>query len=126
MPGSKPVNRTTHNRALRRLRCVVSNTDQQIELHHCHGGSMLYAWPTGMSQKSNDFLQIPLTFKYHRGQFDPEHIGMARWEELFGAQLDHLHTVSELLGYDVLHLAAEWNAAHRQTTGENYGPGADT
>ena len=112
MHGKTSATRTAHEKALRSLRCVVSNTDQQIELHHCHGGSMTYAgFTTGLRQKANYFLQIPLTFQYHRGEFDIEHIGVARWEELFGSQLSHLHGVSDLLGYDVVQLGVALDAA---------------
>ena len=104
------ITKTAHTRALRQLPCVVSNSDQDIELHHCHSGSMSDAGlHRGISQRSNPFFQIPLTQKYHTGRFNPEAIGIRTWEGLFGTQVEHLHTVSALVGYDVFELAAAWS-----------------
>ena len=105
-PGSVSV--TAHEKTLRQLRCVVSGTDQQIELHHCHGGSLVdhpRYWPAlarGASQRTNHFLRIPINFEFHRGKWDPEAIGIPAWEAMWGRQIDHLQTVSDLVGYDVI------------------------
>lgn len=102
------VTKTAHEAALRRLPCVVSGTDQNITLHHCHAGSMVDAgFSAGMSQKATWPLQIPVTADYHIGDHNPEAMGMRTWEGKFGKQIDHLTTVSEWLGYDVVALARE-------------------
>ena len=104
------IAQTKHTAAVRALRCVVSNTDQDIELHHCHSGSMAdEGHHRGLSEKSNPFFQIPLNHEYHTGRFNPEAIGIRTWESLFGTQVAHLQTVSDLLGYDVFELAVEWS-----------------
>ncbi len=111
-PGSVSV--TAHEKTLRQLRCVVSGTDQRIELHHCHSGSLRFEFPKfaqllrGGGQKTNPFFQIPINFEFHRGKWDPEAIGIYTWEEMWGRQVDHLHTVSDLIGYDVFEHAQAW------------------
>lgn len=113
---------SVHERNLRQLRCCISDTDQDIELHHTHGASMLgIGVHKGLSLKTNPFLQIPLTFKYHRGEFDPEHIGMRTWEEKFGTQLGMLERVNDQLPYDVF-VQAGWYDGQRlpiEPTGEH-------
>lgn len=100
--SANQISVSVHDRNLRRLRCVVSDTDQDIELHHCHGGSMLEIVAIkGASLKTNPFFQIPLTHRYHTGEFDPEAIGVVTWEKKFGQQLDHLRRLEVLLGYNV-------------------------
>lgn len=113
---------SVHARNLRQLRCVVSGTDQQIELHHCHGGSMKEIRAAkGAAVKTNPFFQIPLTHKYHTGQFNPEAIGMVTWEEKFGRQLDYLQGLEQLLGYNVFIQAGLLAGDNIRATGANYG-----
>jgi len=97
----KRVPVSVHVKNLRQMRCCVSDTDQDIEIHHAHSGSMVSVAMRGMSAKTNPFFQIPLTFKYHRGEFDPESIGIKTWETKFGKQLDMLERVNEQLPYDI-------------------------
>lgn len=100
------VTKAMHERALRELPCVISGNDQFIELHHCHAGSMIeHGFTAGASLKALWPLQIPLAHEYHTGEFNPEAMGMETWEAKFGTQIEHLRTVSEWLGYDVLALA---------------------
>jgi len=111
------VSATQHTKNLRRLSCVVCGSTVDIELHHCHSGSMVDAgFHRGLSRKASAFLQIPLNHKYHTGQFNPEAIGMRTWERMFGTQMEHLERVSELVGYDVIELA-------RRAIGPKWGDG---
>lgn len=111
-----------HEKRLRQLRCVVSESPF-ITLHHTHGGSMLYlaqelGLPNpGMAQRNNPFLQIPLNGIYHVGEFGIDagtgrFKGVEEWELAFGAQKDHLVSVSEQLGYDVFEAAQRWRKLH--------------
>ncbi len=100
---------TEHIRNLKQLRCIYSNTPLNVELHHCHGGSMRGLAVRGVAQKTNPYLQIPLAHKYHTGQFNPEAMGVDTWEATIGRQIDFLRDVADLVGYDVLHLAARFD-----------------
>jgi len=107
--SSLPKTKTEHNRNLRQLVCVVSETPF-ITLHHCHGGSMLeHAANPGTSQRQNDALQIPLAALYHVGALGIDtgmgkFKGVAEWEAEFGTQIEHLEQTSWQLGYDVWEL----------------------
>lgn len=95
-----------HVTRVRGMRCVVSSRPDGIELHHCHGGSISRAGiRRGLGQRTSDWLVIPLHWEYHTGQYDPEAIGIDKWEMLFGEQVEHLRTVSRFVGYDVLERA---------------------
>lgn len=111
-----------HERKLRQLKCVVCGSPF-VQLHHCHGGSMLeladqLALPNpGMAQRNNPFLQIPLNGVYHVGEFGIDagtgrFKGVEEWERAFGTQKEHLASVSEQLGYDVLGAAQRWRQIH--------------
>lgn len=114
-----PIPISVHERNLRGLSCMVSANDQDIELHHCHGGSMKEVRELkGMSIKTNPFFQIPLNHKYHTGKFNPEAIGMPTWEQKFGRQIDYLHYLEGLLGYNVFIQAGFWAAENFKPTGE--------
>lgn len=115
----KEITVTAHQRNLRALPCMVSDTDQQIELHHCHGGSMKeIRLLRGISVKTNPFLQIPLNHRYHTGQFNPEAMGMVTWEKRFGTQMSHLGRLEDLLGYNPFVQAGYWAAENYKSTGE--------
>ena len=108
-----PKSVAEHERNLRRLKCVVSDTTP-VTLHHCHGGSMLEVVPNpGWAQRANASLQIPLNAKYHIGEFGIDTgmgvvKGVAEWEEMFGSQLELLDLTSERLGYDIWDLYKKW------------------
>jgi hypothetical protein len=105
---------TTHEKALRKMRCVVSHSPF-ITLHHCHGGSIkLDGWHVGMGQKQNPFLQIPLNEKYHTGLMGIDSgYGVVSWEAVFGTQVEHLEWVNEQLEYDIYAEAIKWQNKHR-------------
>lgn len=64
----------------------------------------------GMAQKQNPFLQIPLEFNYHVGNFGIDTaLSVPEWERRFGAQVEHLHWVNEQLDYDIWEEARQWN-----------------
>lgn len=88
------------------LKCVMSGRPNPT-LHHCHGGSMVVRGvQRGGSQKTSDFLVIPLDAEYHTGNNGIDTaMSVNAWEDLFGDQADMLDEVSELLGYDVWELA---------------------
>lgn len=104
---------TEHIKRLRAMRCVVSGMPG-VTLHHCKGGSMLdllgQAGNPGGSRKVSDWLQIPLGWRYHIGDYGIDN-GMGpykdkrAWEAAFGTQVWHLIQVSAELGYNVFHKA---------------------
>ena len=107
-----------HEHYLRLIACAVCQTDQDIELHHCHGGSMKEIRAVkGTALKTNPFFQLPLCFKHHR-MYDPEAMGVETWEAKFGRQLDHLALLEPLLGYSVFIEAGKWAADNRKSTGD--------
>lgn len=60
------------------------------------------AWHVGMGQRQNPFLQIPLHVKYHVGDCGIDSgMGVQTWEAAFGTQVDHLHSMTEQLGYSI-------------------------
>jgi hypothetical protein len=59
----------------------------------------------GVSQKSSDWLQIPLATWLHVGDQGIDVIGVETWEARYGRQIDHLEEVSRRLGYSVFALA---------------------
>lgn len=101
------VSVTNHHKLVRSLGCIVSSYGGEIELHHCHGGSMRELGPgPGMAQCNSDWLVIPLRKLYHTGALGIDSgLGVESWEESFGRQVDHLTEVSELLGYNVFKAA---------------------
>jgi hypothetical protein len=57
---------------------------------------------SGGSQKSNHWLQIPLSVHVHTGpQGIDSGMGVESWEKCFGPQVMLLKNVSKQLGYDV-------------------------
>lgn len=97
-----------HMAAVRRMRCAVTRRSP-VTLHHCHGGSLTEEFPhlcRGGSQKTSDYLVIPLTVDLHVGHTGIDgSLGVRAWEEMWGRQTDHLRAVSAALGYDVFELA---------------------
>jgi hypothetical protein len=71
-------------------------------------------WHVGIGQRQNPFLQIPLHAEVHVGNMGIDYgVGVESWESLFGPQIEHLHWVSEQLGYDVFRQALLWEKEHR-------------
>ncbi len=87
------------------LGCVVS-ARQDVTLHHCHSGSMNEIVRRGASQKTSDWLVIPLHADFHIGRWGCDGaIGILTWEQKFGRQVDFLIEVRDRLGYDIFKLA---------------------
>jgi len=101
-----------HIARIHEMLCVVCDSDHRVTAHHCHGGSMLdipgFINP-GWSQKSSDWLTIPLHWHYHTGGMGIDsgayRLNVDEWETMFGTQVHHLDTVCRLLGYNVWKLA---------------------
>lgn len=100
---------TAHEKLLRRMPCVVSG-QTPVTLHHCKGGSMRdllgCAGNPGKGAKVSDWLQIPLHWRYHTGDFGIDsgqgiYKSKEHWELAFGKQVDFLARISQALGYDV-------------------------
>ena len=96
-----------HEAKLRKLACMASGYQHDITLHHTHGGSMKQIGVhVGMGQKSNDWLQIPLTRYKHIGNYGIDGgLGVLRWEKENGSQVDMLIRVCELTGTNVFEKA---------------------
>lgn len=101
---------TRHDKNVRALNCVVTDRPG-VTLHHVHGRSVgrkmveLGMDPVNaMGRRGySDALVIPLVLEFH--SYGPYAIdgqmGVEAWEERFGSQVDHVDTVSRLLGYDL-------------------------
>lgn len=120
-PFRVPVSR--HERNLRQLRCVISESTYGITLHHCHGGSMrdLEYMNPGVGERANPFFQIPVHAQYHVGEYGIDtgmgHIKtVEQWEESFGTQLSFLREVDAQLSYDIWVQAGMWIAEHQKET----------
>lgn len=62
----------------------------------------------GRSQKGSGWLVIPLAAEYHTGNKGIDSgMGVETWERCYGSQVEHLKTVSALLGVDVFAKAKE-------------------
>ncbi|MDP2141312.1 MAG: hypothetical protein Q8L20_10920 [Gammaproteobacteria bacterium] len=95
-----------HHDAVRQMPCVVTGM-RDVTLHHCHSGSMSDAGINrGVGQRPSDWLVIPILLDLHVG---PDGIdgnrGVISWEKAYGAQFEHLKTVSRAVGYNVFHAA---------------------
>jgi len=108
------MNHIEHWKKVRALGCCVSSTDQGVQIHHCHGGSMVDTFGElcmpGEGQKQNHFLVIPLAAKYHVGDFGIDtgmgaFKGVKDWERVMGKQVDWLNWVNKRLYYDIFELA---------------------
>lgn len=100
---------TQHNKRLKQLPCIVTERTIGLSCHHCHGGSIRdLGFHRGGSQKTNDYLQIPLCWELHLGPMNPEAIGILTWESTVATQVELLNQVSELLGYDVIEYARDY------------------
>ena len=102
-----------HHKNVRSLRCVVTQ-NPTVTIHHCHSGSMAdFGYVRGTSQRGvGEALVLPLKADFHcfdyAGNAIDGSIGIRTWEEWYGTQMQHLHDVSALLGYNVFKLHAEW------------------
>lgn len=81
-----------------------------VTLHHCHGGSIAEVGiRRGVSQKTSDWLVIPLDAEFHVGRWGIDSgqpwLTVEEWERLFGSQVLHLDTVSRALGINVWKLS---------------------
>lgn len=95
-----------HEELLRQMACVVSHRTSMITLHHCHGGSLKeLGIHVGAGQKQNHWLQIPLNWEWHTGNYGIDVIGVETWEKQFGTQVEFLKHVSRMLGYNVFEKA---------------------
>lgn len=99
------MNHREHWENVRALGCCVSYTDQNVTIHHCHGGSIIdyfgKAQSPGMAQRQNHFLVIPLAAEYHTGQHGIDTMPTEEWEGLFGEQVEYLIWVNDHLWYDI-------------------------
>lgn len=99
-----------HHRLVRSLPCVVTRSSE-VTLHHVHGGSLTEEFPhlaRGKSQKTSDWLVIPLRADLHYGDHGMDgSMSVREWEDRFGRQTDHLRWVSDQVGYDVFAKAEE-------------------
>jgi hypothetical protein len=97
--------------------CVISR-NPKVTLHHCRGGSVAQlGWGVGAGQKQNPFLQIPLNAHYHVWDWGIDSgVGVERWEETFGTQVEMLEWVNGKLAYDIWEEALLWHAEHRTNT----------
>ena len=92
------------------LRCVVTGSPKPT-IHHVHGGSVSEAgYHTGVAKRGvSDALVIPLKSDYHTGDSGIDGgMGVELWEKYYGNQMDFIHEVSYLLGYDLIRLHAIW------------------
>jgi hypothetical protein len=108
------MNHRKHWEKVRALGCCVSNTDQGVTIHHCHGGSVVDFFGKecmpGEGQRQNHFLVIPLAEKYHTGDYGIDtgmgmFKGVKDWERVMGKQVDWLNWVNKHLEYDIFELA---------------------
>lgn len=62
------------------------------EIHHLIG----FKW-RGMGQKADDINTIPLCVDHHRGNVGIHHLGMKKWEDVFGEQEYHLNQINKFV-----------------------------
>lgn len=90
--------------------CVVT-CRSPVTLHHCHGGSLTEEYPhlaRGKSQKTSDWLVIPIHADLHYGNHGIDSgVGVLTWEMKWGRQTDYLRRVIEETGVDVFMRAEE-------------------
>lgn len=108
------MNYRKHFENVRALGCCVSRTEFEVTIHHCRGGSIIdqfgKAQSPGEGQKQNHFLVIPLSAKYHVGDYGID-TGMGlfksvkAWEACLGSQAHWLAWVNAQLDYDIFDLA---------------------
>lgn len=99
------MNIKEHKRKILEIGCIVSGNPNCVA-HHCCGGSMLeYGFKRGIGMKNSDWLVIPLSVDFHTGDLGIHRIGVKTWEKQFGTQINHLKTIGNLLGYDVIEIA---------------------
>lgn len=90
--------------------CVISG-QTPATIHHCHGGSMVARGVyTGMSQKSSDWLVIPLCAEFHTGNRGIDNgmglfKGVKAWEKEYGEQATFLDVLSQQIRIDVWEMA---------------------
>jgi hypothetical protein len=65
---------------------------QPAEIHHLIG--LKYS---GMAQKAEDTMTIPLCVNHHRGAEGIHQIGQKTWEEAYGEQEHHLKRIERYL-----------------------------
>lgn len=93
------------------LPCIVTGSTHHVTLHHVHGGSIAeIGLHRGTSQKMSDWLVIPLSERYHTGEYgidsgDVYWGCVDNWEEAFGTQREMLDRVSLIVGYNVYRCA---------------------
>jgi len=108
-PPSAAIKRHWHRLSFD-IGCVISR-ETPATIHHAHGGSMKFRGiHTGMSQKTSDWLVIPLAATYHTGEFGIDNgmgkiKGVKAWEKEFGHQADFIDALCERLGVDLWELA---------------------
>lgn len=84
------------------LRCLITGKPAPT-LHHCRGGSMVpIIGLKSLSQKTSDWLVIPLDEIMHTGALGIDSgMGVKTWEEKFGQQVLLLDQLCWVLGYNV-------------------------
>lgn len=107
--GERP-SKSAHIKNIKALPCMVTDRPTNLERHHAHGGSIRdeLGISRGKSQKTNHFLLIPLAQELHTGPMNPEAMGVPAWEQLVAKQTELLARVSELVGYDVIKFALDF------------------
>lgn len=90
-----------HFKRVYELGCVITGNPNCV-LHHASGGSIKeLGIHKGKSQKTSDWLVIPLIPDLHNGNNGIHIIGVLTWEARFGSQVDHLNMICNLLGVNL-------------------------
>lgn len=104
------------DRLANEIGCVISG-QTPATIHHCHGGSMkARGVHSGMSQKTSDWLVIPLAAEFHTGNRGIDngmgiYKGVKAWEKEFGDQAKFLDVLSQQIDINVWAMAGN-EASH--------------
>lgn len=87
------------------LGCVITG-NSFCEIHHVRGASISdVGIACGGAQKPSDWLVIPLSYKFHRGEEGFHTLGCKSWEQEYDTQLNYLRHVAKCLDVDVFEKA---------------------
>lgn len=91
-----PADRKKRFDRLSSIGCIVCRNVHGVItpaiIHHLKG--LKYS---SLGKKANDAHTIPLCVEHHTGFQGIHHIGMKKWESLFGTQEEHLQAVDEMI-----------------------------
>lgn len=102
---STPAHIKRHWNSVAELGCIISGSPYPT-IHHPHGGSMNdIGVRRGGSQKTNDWLVIPLRFDYHVGSMGIDSgipwLSVREWEKRFGTQVSMIDKICVQLNVNV-------------------------